>query len=270
MISFPNCKINIGLYITNKREDGFHDLETIFYPVNIYDALEIIPAKKTSLQITGKEITGDSRNNLVWRAFGILKDRFPGKINDLAIYLNKAIPMGAGLGGGSSDGAFMIRMLNDYYKLGMNKTELAGLALQLGSDCPFFIENTAQFAIGRGEHMTPVDIDLSGYSVQIIYPGIHISTAEAFKKIRPQKAPYDLRMLPQLPIQLWKEYVSNDFELPAIEKHPVVKEIIDQMYRQDAIYASMTGSGSAIYGIFNKRKKAEIAVNIPIESFYAE
>ena len=165
MISFPNCKINLGLYITRKREDGYHDIETVFYPLpaeasakvgGLNDVLEIVPANKTQLHMSGLPVAGDNNSNLVWKAYELLKEKYPNKINDLDIFLHKTIPMGAGLGGGSADGAFMLRLLNDYYQLGLNNAQLATYALQLGSDCPFFIYNTPQLAAGRGEKMTPI------------------------------------------------------------------------------------------------------------------
>lgn len=270
MIRFPNCKINIGLYITNKRSDGYHNLETVFFPIGVHDALEIIPAETTDLHLYGKAVAGDKENNLTWRAFKLLYDTYPGKVQPVNIHLLKCIPMGAGLGGGSADGAYMLQLLNDNNKLGATKEQLAELALQLGSDCSFFIYNTPQFATGRGEKMEPIALDLSRYSIQLICPQVHVSTAEAFKMITPQKAPFDLRKLNELPINLWKEYISNDFEIPVFQKHPQIKELVDQLYIQGAIYASMTGSGSAVYGIFEKGKKATINTALSTEVFYLQ
>lgn len=268
MIRFPNCKINIGLYITNKRSDGYHDLETIFYPVGLCDALEIVPATESNIYLDGKAVAGNKEDNLVWKAYKLLANKYPDKVQPIAIYLLKSIPMGAGLGGGSADGAFMLQLLNDKFHLGLNSAQLAALALDLGSDCPFFIYNTPQLAKGRGEQMSPTQLDLSKYSIQIICPKVHVSTAEAFKMITPQKAPFDLSKLHELPIGLWKEYISNDFEIPVFQKHPLIKDIIDQLYLQGAIYASMSGSGSAMYGIFEKGKKAVFAAN-SFEEYYS-
>src|SRR5690606_2140823 len=184
MLTFPNCKINLGLYVTNRREDGYHDIETVFYPVRLREALEVVPAKgEASIHISGKTVEGSERDNLVWKAYELLKRRLPEKIGAVDIYLHKTIPMGAGLGGGSADGAFMLKLLNDYYKLELAGEDLEGMALELGSDCPFFIRNKAQFATGRGERMEPSTVDLSGYSIQIVSPAVHVSTAKAFQMI---------------------------------------------------------------------------------------
>lgn len=269
MLCFPNCKINLGLYITNKRPDGYHDLETVFYPVPVKDALEVVPAQETKLHMNGKVVAGNGQDNLVWKAYSLLRQQYP-QMPPLDIYLHKAIPMGAGMGGGSADGAFMLQLLNDYCQLGLDKAQLAEYALQLGSDCPFFIYNTPQFAQGRGEQMQPVSIDLSAYSIQLICPQVHISTAQAFSMISPKAAPFDLRKLPELPVGEWKKRISNDFEQPIFEQHPVLSSIKQQLYDQGAIYAAMSGSGSAIFGIFEKGKKAEVRVDVTFEEHYIQ
>jgi len=269
MLCFPNCKINLGLYITHKRDDGYHDIETVFYPVQLTDALEIIPAAQTTLHTSGIGIAGNTDDNLVYKAYKLLQSQFPDKVPAFDIYLLKAIPMGAGLGGGSADGAFMLRLINDHCKLGLDNNTLAGYALQLGSDCPFFIYNTPQLATGRGEQMQEVDVDLSAYSIQLIYPLVHISTAQAFRSITPTPASFDLRKLPELPLTEWKNKVSNDFEAPIFSQHPILADIKQQLYAQGAIYASMSGSGSAIYGIFEKGKKAGI-VTENVQTFYID
>ena len=292
MLCFPNCKINLGLYVTGRRADGYHDIETIFYPVSIahasvngamrlHDVLEAVPVSSAAisakedasairLHTSGLAVAGNGDDNLVVKAVHLLKKRFPSIITGLDIYLSKNIPMGAGLGGGSADGAFMLRLLNDYFQLKLSKTELAGLALQLGSDCPFFIYNTPQFASGRGEQMTNVNLDLSAYSIQVICPHVHVATAKAFSLITPHKAAYDLRKLEDLPVEIWKDTISNDFEMPVFKQHPVLAEIKQQLYAQGAIYAAMSGSGSAIYGLFSKGNKAEIKVGIGFDGFFLE
>lgn len=272
MLLFPGCKINIGLFITNRRSDGYHELETIFYPLDLHDVLEVVPAKdKTSLSVSGKKIPGDMESNLVWKAYHLLKKDFGDAVPELDIYLNKTLPMGAGLGGGSADGSYMLRLVNDYCKLGLNDEQLAAYALQLGSDCPFFIYNTPQFAKGRGEKMQPINIDLSPYSIQLICPQVHVPTAKAFSLVVPCDAPYDLRKLPQLPVEQWKYYISNDFETPIFSIHTALAEIKDQLYKAGAIYVSMSGSGSSIYAIFKKGEKAaEIKARVFYESFYIE
>ena len=270
MLCFPNCKINLGLYVTHRRDDGYHDIETVFYPLKLNDVLEIIPARETQLHTSGLAIAGNTSENLVWKAWELLQDRFPGKAKPVDIYLHKTIPMGAGLGGGSANGAYMLRMLNDYWDLKQNDLQLAASALKLGSDCPFFIRNTPQFATGRGEVMNNIAVDLSAYSIQLICPQVHVSTAKAFGMITPRPAPFDLRSINTLPIEQWKDHISNDFETPVFAQHPTLAEIKQQLYDQGALYASMSGSGSSIFGIFPKGKKTEIEADVAFEGFYVE
>jgi len=268
MVCFPNCKINIGLYITSKRADGYHNLETVFYPVRqLTDVLEVVPATETDITLHGKTVAGDKHDNLVWKAYELLKRDFPA-IPPLSIHLLKNIPMGAGMGGGSADGAFMLRLLNDYAGLGLSNKALIGYALQLGSDCPFFIENSPQYATGRGEVMQPVSIDLSAYSIQLICPQVHVSTAAAFKMISRKPAPFDLRELATLPINEWKDVVSNDFEAPVFAQHPQLADIKQQLYDAGAIYAAMSGSGSTVYGLFGKGERAVIQSTLEYEAYY--
>lgn len=268
MICFPNSKINLGLYITNRRADGYHDLETVFYPLRgLTDALEVVPAAATKLVVHGMDIAGDTTQNLVWKAYELMKKRFPAQVPELDIHLLKNLPMGAGMGGGSADGAFMLRLLNDYCRLGLTNEALAEMALQLGSDCPFFIYNTPQFAQGRGEQMTELPmLDLSAYTIQVICPQVHISTKEAFGLITPRKPIFDLRNIQELPLHQWSSYISNDFEAPVFMQHPALAGIKQQLYAQGALYASMTGSGSAIYGIFEKGRKAHIVTEVLFSS----
>jgi len=261
MLVFPHCKINLGLFVTHRRADGYHDLETIFYPVReLKDALEMVPAKngETSLHLSGKAVAGPADKNLVYKAWQLLVARFPGKVIPMEIYLHKVIPMGAGMGGGSANGAVALRLINDLCKLELTDQALAEMALELGSDCPFFIYDMPQFATGRGEKMEPVAIDLSGYGLQIICPDIHVSTAAAFSNIQPKPAAYDLRQLYTLPIADWKNMVLNDFEQTVFAIHPELAKIKQQLYDAGALYASMTGTGSAIYGIFEKGVKPVI------------
>lgn len=265
MVCFPNCKINLGLYVTRRRDDGYHDIETVFYPVTFHDSLEVVPSLEASLHLSGLKVGSNVQENLVWRAYQALQERYPGKIPPLNIYLHKAIPMGAGLGGGSADGAFMLKLLNDFCSLHLNKQELAAMALELGSDCPFFIYNTPQLATGRGENMTPISLDLSGYTVQLVCPRVHVSTRDAFSNMVPKSAPFDLRHLGSLPVERWRGTISNDFETSVFRQHPVLASIKEQLYDQGAIYASMSGSGSALYGIFKKGTHAVIEADIALK-----
>lgn len=272
MLSFPNAKINIGLFITERRPDGYHNLETIFYPIQACkDALEIIPSSSFNLQIHGKKIQGNNKNNLISKAFEVIASDFPQVLQSpIKASLIKKIPMGAGLGGGSSDGAFMLKLLNDYYQLNLSKEALIAYALQLGSDCPFFIMNEPCLATGRGEKLKPITIDLSQYSIQLICPNIHISTATAFHNIKPRKAPFDLQEIHSLPIESWKENIYNDFENNIFLEFPALHDVVQQLYKQGAIYAAMSGTGSTLYGIFPKGEKATIECAYPFETFYEE
>ena len=267
MLCFPNCKINLGLYITNRRTDGYHDLETVFYPISsFHDALEVVHSDgDTDLKVTGLDVAGDSKNNLVWKAYEILQKRFPAKVPSIDIFLHKALPMGAGLGGGSADGAFMLKLLNDYCKLELSEEVLLEMALELGSDCPFFIHNKPCFATGRGERMFPINVDLSAYTIQLICPKVSISTGVAFGLITPRTAAFDLRQLSETPIDRWKDLVKNDFEYPVFQQYPVLSNIKKQLYEQGAIYAAMSGSGSTLYGIFEKGNKATVNVDIAFD-----
>lgn len=253
MISFPNAKINLGLQILRKRADGFHELETIFYPVTqLRDVLEFIPLKKGKSRMvqTGLVVAGDYAENLVWRAFQRIKNKFPDQIPELEIHLHKAIPMGAGLGGGSADASFMLQTLNRYFDLRLSSMELESISLELGSDCPFFIRNTPQYATGRGEKMSSIEIDLSAYRIEIFCPDVPVSTRSAFSGIEPKAPIFELKTLPQIPLANWREVLQNDFEESIFEMHPEIAQAKAKMYADGALYASMSGSGSAVFGIF--------------------
>jgi len=268
MLRFPNAKINIGLCITEKRADGYHNLETVFYPVGVKDALEIIAADATGMHLSGLAVEGSLDNNLVWKAYQLLQKDFPELVKPLEIHLHKAIPMGAGLGGGSADGAFMLMMLNDFFGLNIPPDKLEAYALQLGSDCPFFIRNKAVVATGRGEVMKPISLNLDNYSIQLICPKLHISTANAFKGIVPQAASFNLEETGALDIKDWKDYINNDFEKTLFPQYPVLQQIKTRLYEQGAIYASLSGTGATVYGIFEKGKKAEIQTDIAFDAFF--
>jgi len=261
LVLFPNCKINLGLRVAGKRPDGYHDLETIFYPISLKDAAEITvyPHKKDNpefdLNITGIEIPGDPSTNLCTKAWHLIKKDFPG-IPAVRMHLHKTVPIGGGLGGGSSDGAFTLVLLNEVLKLNLTTEKLMDYALQLGSDCPFFILNKPCLATGRGEILEKINIGLNEYHFVIIDPGIHVSTAEAFREliISGIKMP-SLKKIIEQPVIAWKENLVNDFEEPVFRKHPVLKEIKQKLYESGAVYASMTGTGSSLYGIFHNSKK---------------
>jgi 4-diphosphocytidyl-2-C-methyl-D-erythritol kinase len=259
MISFPHAKINLGLSIISKRPDGFHNLETIFYPIPIRDVLEIVPADETHIIQTGLEVPGNISENIVQRAYRLLKEKYT-QISPLGIHLHKAIPVGAGLGGGSSDAAGFIRLVNRYFQLSISEEDLKNQALELGSDCPFFMQSDPCFASGRGEILEPVSLDLSGYSFILIHPEIRIKTSWAFSKIKPVFPLFDLRESISQPVENWVHRVKNDFEPIIFETYPALRDIKNLLYQSGALYASMTGSGSTIYGIFPKGELPEIAV----------
>ncbi len=258
MVSLPNCKINLGLYITEKRTDGFHNIETCFLPVNLTDALEVIPTETNKLEFTtlGTPIVGDISKNLCVSAYQLLKEAFPDKVFPIHILLNKQIPMGAGLGGGSADGAFTLLMLNEYYNLELSQEQLIEFALMLGSDCPFFILNTPSIGKGRGEQLTALPIDLKGYSILLINPGIHISTKWAFEQITPSVRAKSISDILLQPIATWKNELVNDFEAPIAKEYPVIDAIIKDLYAKGAVYAAMTGSGSTVFGIFGQLEES--------------
>ncbi|SEW50429.1 4-(cytidine 5'-diphospho)-2-C-methyl-D-erythritol kinase [Chitinophaga arvensicola] len=258
MIVFPNCKINLGLHITRKRPDGFHDLETVFYPLPVTDALEVL-SDSTALQFesSGIAVPGNTADNLCVKAFHLLQQDFPA-LPLVNIHLLKNIPIGAGLGGGSSDAAFMLQLLNQKFQLGIGEAALVDYAARLGSDCPFFIVNKPCYATGRGEIMETVALDLSGYSFLLVHPGIHVNTGWAFQQLTPKAATYSLRELIGQPVETWKGIMTNDFEAPVFQAHPVLAEIKEEMYKGGAVYATMSGSGSAVLGIFPKNKIADI------------
>jgi 4-diphosphocytidyl-2-C-methyl-D-erythritol kinase len=251
MISFPNAKINLGLSIVSRRPDGFHNLETVFYPLPLCDVLEIIPSEETRFFQTGMGIPGNKSDNLVIQAYQLLKNNYP-QIVSLEIYLHKTIPIGAGLGGGSSDAAGILVLVNKLFNLHISRKRLVDYALELGSDCPFFMQSAPCIAKGRGEILEPIPLDLSEYSFLLIHPEIQIETVWAYSRIKPAITEFDLKDSILQPIQNWVNTIHNDFELPVFEIYPGLRRIKEQLYASGAIYAAMTGSGSTIFGIFKK------------------
>lgn len=248
MITFPNAKINLGLNIVSKREDGYHNIESCFYPIPWHDSLEVIEAASFSFHSYGLDIPGDSNSNLCVKAYELI--RADHKIPPVAIHLLKNIPMGAGLGGGSADGAFVLKMLNELFELKLSDAQLEAYALQLGSDCPFFIKNQPAIAKGRGEMLEPIALDLSGYHLAIHNPGIHISTKEAYAGVSPKKAEKSISNLLQTSVNEWKDFLINDFEASIFPNHKAIAQLKQEMYASGSTYASMTGSGSTVYGLF--------------------
>lgn len=256
----------MGLTVTRKRQDGYHDIETIFYPLGLRDVLEIVH-DQTSKQETGDlnrnmgarfittgiPINGNASKNLCVRAYQMLKSDF-ASLPAVEIYLHKAIPIGAGLGGGSADGTFTLSLLNEKFQLKLTTNQLLDYALHLGSDCPFFIVNKPCFATGRGEFLQRIDLDLSMYSFVIVHPGIHISTSWAFEQLTPAPPRNSVCEIIQQPISTWKSELRNDFENAILNQHPELSTIKPQLYDSGAIYASLSGSGSCFYGIFPKNQ----------------
>lgn len=264
MIVFPNCKINLGLHILQKRSDGYHDLETVFYPIPITDALEIVeyrePQRSSSLPFTlsGITIEGDVAKNLCMKAYRLLKRDYP-ELPHIQMHLHKMIPSGAGLGGGSADGAFTLKLLNHLFNLGISEELLIEYAAELGSDCPFFIINKPCLAQGKGEKLKELNLSLKDYKLAVINPGIHVNTGDAFRQLKPQSSRKPLEEIISKPVERWKDELINDFEKVIFPKHREIVEIKDNLYKQGAVYASMSGSGSTVFGLFPKESKIEFS-----------
>ncbi len=261
MLCFPNAKINIGLNIVEKRNDGFHNIESIFFPVKLCDVLEAVIDESSEAGIvtftsSGISIPGNADDNLCVKAYHLIIKDYP--MPALKVHLHKIIPIGAGLGGGSADAAFFINLLDELFELNLAWGEKHHYARQIGSDCPFFIANKPAFAFERGDKLDFLEIDLKGYHIALVYPGIHVSTQLAYSMVKPQKPQTSLKEIIQLPVEKWKEKIVNDFEKPVMEKFPEIAEVKNKLYESGAVYASMTGSGSAVVGIF--KSKPELPV----------
>lgn len=250
MILFPNAKINIGLNITERRPDGYHNLETIFYPINLKDALEVVAGDKLNFTSSGLGIPGRIEDNLCVKGYHMLKKDFD--LPPVNIHLHKNIPIGAGLGGGSADAAFFIRLMNEEFKLDLSIDEMTGYARRLGADCAFFIENKPVYAFERGDEFEPVKLDLSAYKIVLVMPDIHISTSEAFGGIKPAPVKDSLLELITEPITEWKKHIKNDFEISIFKNHAEIRGVKAALYQAGAIYASMSGSGASVFGIFSE------------------
>jgi len=248
MIIFPNAKINIGLNVISRRADGYHNIETVFYPIKINDALELIRANDTTFQSAGLAIPGRAEDNLCLKGYELLKADFD--LPPVSIYLYKHIPIGAGLGGGSADAAFFIRLVNNHFDLGLSEEQMVGYARQLGADCAFFIRNKPVFAEGIGDEFEPVNVDLSRYKIMLVMPPVHVSTGEAYRGVKPAKPQTPLRELINLPVTDWKSQIKNDFEDSVFKNHPAIRGLKAALYDAGALYASMSGSGASVFGIF--------------------
>jgi len=252
MLTFPNAKINIGLNITERRPDGYHNIETVFYPIPLCDILEVVPSTKNAdytFHTSGIAIDGNTENNLITKAFRLLKRDFD--IPPIEVFFQKIIPFGAGLGGGSADASFMLKMLNEMFNLQLTETQLENYATSLGADCPFFVRNQPVFASGTGNVFQEINFSLKGYSIVLVKPDIEVSTKNAYAGITPQKPRYNLReTIENKPVSEWKNIVENDFEKIVFQKFPIIEKIKNELYAQGALYAAMSGSGAAVFGIF--------------------
>lgn len=249
MICFPNAKINLGLNIVSKRPDGYHNIETIFYPIPVKDALEIVKADTTTFNPSGIPVDGPPEKNLVMKALNLLKARYT--LPELEVHLMKAIPFGAGLGGGSADAAFMLKLVNNFCSLSITNNALEEMASQIGADCAFFIRNNPVFASGIGNVFEPVALSLEGYYLCLVKPDVWVSTPQAYAMVKPSQPEVSLKEIASLPVDKWNGMMVNDFETSVFTQHPVIGEIKDALYKEGALYASMSGSGSSVFGIFN-------------------
>lgn len=249
MISFPNCKINLGLRVTEKRPDGFHNIESCFYPVQWQEIVEIIEHKDLKFTSSGIDIPGDEKNNLCIQVWNELNKKF--QIPKVHIHLHKTIPIGAGLGGGSADAAFTLKLLNEKFKLKLSVPAMEEIVKPLGSDCAFFVQNKPVIAINKGDEFLPTRLSLKNKWILLVYPGIHISTREAYSGIRPTKSTTPLIDIIEKDLETWKFNLQNDFEQHLFNKYPVLETVKNSLYKSGAVYASMTGSGSCLFGIFH-------------------
>lgn len=256
MILFPPAKINLGLRVHSKRSDGFHELESCMFELPLHDVLEVLPSRVLEFHSTGLSIDGEQENNLCVRAFRLLQSEH--NIDPVYIHLRKIIPMGAGLGGGSADATYVLLALNTIYNLKLSIDQLKDYAAQLGSDCAFFVEGGVQYSEGRGEVLSPLNLDLSGKYIKIVNPGIHINTAEAFANVDHDvaKGQPSVKEVLKKPVSVWKEKLINSFESYVFGKYSEVELLKNKMYDQGAEYSAMSGSGSTIYGIYDQKPEA--------------
>lgn len=251
MLAFANAKINLGLHVTEKRADGYHNLETVFYPVKLYDVLELTDAAVTSCVVGGNAVPGNPEDNICVKAYRLLQKDFDLPAQQISLLKN--IPVGAGLGGGSSDAAFLIKLLNDKFKLGISFAGMEDYARQLGADCAFFIQNKPVYAVGKGDEFSEIDLDLSAYCLVLVKPDIHVSTADAYAGIKPIIPSRSVKDLIHLPLKDWELNLKNDFEKTVFAKYPQIEQVKMKLYQTGALYAAMSGSGSSVFAIFEQK-----------------
>jgi 4-diphosphocytidyl-2-C-methyl-D-erythritol kinase len=259
MLEFSPCKINLGLHVVEKRGDGFHNIETVFYPILWEDALEVVESNDNqpfTINFSGKIIEGDLTENIIYKAYVLIKEKYP--VPNIKVHLHKNIPMGAGLGGGSSNGATFINLIDKKFNLNIPLSTKLDIAKKLGSDCAFFIEQKPVFATEKGDVFEPITINLNAYYILVVYPQIHSNTKIAYSGVTPKKPELSIRsIIEQKPINEWKNLLVNDFENSVFNAFPEIKELKELLYKQNAIYACMSGSGSSVFGIFDKRPTIE-------------
>lgn len=248
MIAFPNAKINLGLKVVEKRPDGFHNIETIFIPIGLRDIIEIIPADTTTISFSGLVVDASPNDNLCMKAFSLFQKEVG--CGEVSIHLHKVIPFGAGLGGGSSDAAFILKFLANRFSPNLSDRKLKEMAAKLGSDCPFFIDNRPSLAHGRGELLQPVAVPLKGCYLALVNPGLHVSTKDAYAGVTPKKPEVSLSDLIKMPVEQWQDRITNDFEQSVFQIHPAIEAIKAEFLSMGAFYASMSGSGSSVFGLF--------------------
>lgn len=266
MIEFPNAKINIGLYVLNVRPDKLHNLETVFMPIPLRDTIEIQPLKMSNepweLILAGRKVDGKAEDNLILRVFTELQKEF--RLPPTSLYLDKKVPTGAGLGGGSSDAAFMMKMLNEEFSLGLTVADMKARLSKIGADCPFFVDNKPAFATGIGDELTPIELNLSGKYLVLVKPSCSVSTRNAYADVPcRESAPIDLRQVLKKPVEEWRDVVENDFEQSVFPKYPAIAALKSSLYDMHALYASMSGSGSAVFGIFEGKPYCDLKEIFP-------
>lgn len=251
MLLKTGCKINLGLSILGKRADGYHNIETVLYPIPYFDIVEVVKSSHFGFSVSGNQIGGSTEDNLCVKAYRLLEDRY--SLPPVKIHLHKSIPFGAGLGGGSSDAVAVFKLVNALFKLNINENELVSIAEKLGSDCPFFVKNQPVLATGTGIELRAIDLSLNGFFLVLLKPDINISTSEAYGSIQNYGQEGDVLGAIKQPIIKWKDQLINDFEYSVFKHHPQLIELKSNLYKEGAIYAAMTGSGSALYGIFKTK-----------------
>lgn len=257
MIAFPNAKINLGLNILEKRPDGFHNIESVFYPIDLCDILEVVESKDTTeFEASGLLINGKTEDNLCLKAYHLLKEKF--ELPPIKIHLHKIIPIGAGLGGGSSDAAFMLKMLNTQFDLELTNLQLFEFAKKLGADCSFFIYNNPLLGIERGDQFEEIKLDLSGYYLFVVTPNLFVNTSLAYSEVTPNYPEFSIRDIIRQPMETWREMLTNDFEKSVFKKIPEIEKVKEKLFQMGAKYASMSGSGSSIFGIFDHKVSSDL------------